>query len=56
LEEHDQLRDLTREKLRSEIQQGINSGEATPLDTDGIKSTAHAFSYILTMPTTRRSL
>jgi len=41
LEECDQLRDLRLEKLRSEIQQGINSGEVTPLDTDGIKSRVH---------------
>jgi len=39
--ERDQLRDLRLEKLRSEIQQGINSGEVTPLDIDGIKSRVH---------------
>ena len=38
LEERDQLRDLKLEKLRSEIQKGINSGEGTPLDIETIKS------------------
>ena len=38
LEERDQLRDLRLEELRSEIQKGINSGEATPLDIETIKS------------------
>ena len=34
LEERDQLRDLRLEELRSEIQKGINSGEATPLNIE----------------------
>jgi antitoxin ParD1/3/4 len=38
LEERDQLRDLRLEKLRSEIQKGINSEEATPLAIEDIKS------------------
>ena len=38
LEERDQLRDLNLEKLRREIQRGIDSGEATPLDIETIKS------------------
>ena len=38
LEERDQLRDLKLEKLRSEIQKGINSGEATPLNIEEIKA------------------
>ena len=37
LEERDQLRDLQLEELRSEIQKGINSGEATPLNIEEIK-------------------
>ncbi|MCX7084726.1 MAG: type II toxin-antitoxin system ParD family antitoxin [Methylococcales bacterium] len=37
LEERDQLRDLRFEELRSEIQKGINSGEATPLNIEEIK-------------------
>ena len=37
LEERDQLRDLRLEELRSEIQKGINSGEATPLNIEEIK-------------------
>jgi antitoxin ParD1/3/4 len=41
LEERDQLRDLRLEKLRSEIQKGINSGEATPLVIGDIKSKVH---------------
>jgi antitoxin ParD1/3/4 len=38
LEERDQLRDLRLEELRSEIQKGINSGEATPLNIEEIKA------------------
>ena len=38
LEERDQLRDLRLEALRSEIQKGINSGEASPLNIEDIKS------------------
>lgn len=38
LEERDQLRDLQLEELRSEIQKGINSGEATPLNIEEIKA------------------
>ena len=38
LEERDQLRDLRLEELRREIQKGINSGEATPLNMEDIKS------------------
>lgn len=37
LEERDQLRDLRLEELRREIQKGINSGEATPLNIEDIK-------------------
>ncbi len=32
LEERDQVRELRLEELRREIQKGIDSGEATPLD------------------------
>ena len=38
LEERDQLRDLRLEELRSEIQKGINSGKATPLNIEDIKA------------------
>ena len=38
LEERDQLRDLRLEELRHEIQKGISSGEATPLNMENIKS------------------
>jgi antitoxin ParD1/3/4 len=38
LEERDQLRDLRLEELRSEIQKGISSGEATPLNIEEIKA------------------
>ena len=38
LEERDRLRDLRLEELRSEIQKGINSGVATPLNMEDIKS------------------
>jgi antitoxin ParD1/3/4 len=38
LEERDQLRDLRLEELRRDIQQGIDSGEATPLDIQAIKA------------------
>ena len=38
LEERDQLRELHLEKLRQDIKNGINSGEATPLDIETIKA------------------
>ena len=38
LEERDQLRELHLEKLRQDIKNGINSGEATPLDIESIKA------------------
>jgi len=38
LEERDQLRDLRREELKLEIQKGINSGEASLLNMENIKS------------------
>jgi len=38
LEERDQLRELRLEELRREIQKGIDSGEATPLDIEDIKA------------------
>lgn len=38
LEERDQLRDLRLEALRRDIQKGMDSGEATPLDIEDIKS------------------
>ena len=38
LEERDQLRWLRVEELKREIQKGIDSGEATPLDIDAIKA------------------
>jgi antitoxin ParD1/3/4 len=37
LEERDQLYELQLKNLRAEIKQGINSGEATALDIEGIK-------------------
>jgi antitoxin ParD1/3/4 len=38
LEERDQLRKLRLEELKSDIQKGIDSGEATPLDIERIKT------------------
>jgi antitoxin ParD1/3/4 len=38
LEERDQLRELRLEELRREIQKGIDSGAATPLDIEEIKA------------------
>lgn len=38
LEERDQLRELRLEELRREIQKGIDSGTATPLDIEEIKA------------------
>jgi antitoxin ParD1/3/4 len=40
LEERDQLHKLRFEELRSDIQKGIDSGEATPLDMEKIKTKA----------------
>jgi len=37
LEERDQLDKLRIEALRSDIQKGLDSGEATPLDIEAIK-------------------
>jgi antitoxin ParD1/3/4 len=37
LEERDHLRDFRLEELRHEIQKGINSGEASPLNIEDIK-------------------
>jgi antitoxin ParD1/3/4 len=38
LQERDQLREMRLEELRSEIQKGIDSGSATPLDMEDIKA------------------
>ena len=38
LGERDQLREWRLEELRREIQKGIDSGEATPLDIEDIKA------------------
>jgi antitoxin ParD1/3/4 len=38
LEERDQLRDLRLEELKRDIQKGIDSGAATPLDIQDIKA------------------
>jgi antitoxin ParD1/3/4 len=38
LQERDQLREMRLEELRSEIQKGIESGSATPLDIEDIKA------------------
>ena len=37
LEEQDQLRLVKLEKLRQDIQEGLESGDSTPLDFDDIK-------------------
>lgn len=37
MEERDRLRELRLDELRREIQKGIDSGEATPLDMEEIK-------------------
>lgn len=38
LEERDQLRELRLDELRRDIQKGIDSGPATPLDIEEIKA------------------
>jgi antitoxin ParD1/3/4 len=38
LQERDQLCEMRLEELRSEIQKGIESGSATPLDIEDIKA------------------
>jgi antitoxin ParD1/3/4 len=38
LEERDQLRNVRLEELRREIQKGLDSGDATPLDMEEIKA------------------
>jgi antitoxin ParD1/3/4 len=38
LEERDQLREMRLEELRREIRKGIDSGVATPLDMEAIKT------------------
>ena len=38
MEERDQLRELRLDELRREIQKGMDSGEATPLDMEEIKA------------------
>jgi antitoxin ParD1/3/4 len=38
LEERDSLRQIRIDELRREIQKGIDSGEATPLDMEEIKA------------------
>ena len=38
LQERDQLREIRLGELRSEIQKGIESGPATPLDIEDIKA------------------
>jgi len=42
LEERDQLREQRLEELRREIQKGIDSGGATPLDMEEIKKRGRA--------------
>jgi antitoxin ParD1/3/4 len=42
LEERDQRYELKLENLRTEIQRGINSGQATPLDIYSIKARGQA--------------
>ena len=41
LEEHDRLRTMRTQELRAEIQKGLDSGEATPLDMGAIKARGH---------------
>lgn len=41
MEERDRLQDLRLEELRHEIQKGIDSGPATPLDIEVIKARGH---------------
>ena len=42
LEERDQLDALRREALRRDIQEGIDSGESSPLDMEAIKARGRA--------------
>jgi antitoxin ParD1/3/4 len=42
LEERDQLREMRLAELRREIQKGIDSGEASPLDMEEIKKRGRA--------------
>lgn len=41
MQEHVQLREVRLEGLRREIQKGIDSGSATPLDIENIKARGH---------------
>lgn len=38
LEEHDRLRSMRTQALRADIQKGLDSGEATPLDIKTVKA------------------
>ncbi len=42
LEEHDQLRQERLDALRQDIQEGLASGEGTPLDIEAIKTQGRA--------------
>jgi antitoxin ParD1/3/4 len=37
LDDHDRLRQIKLERLRNDIQEGLDSGESAPLDIDAIK-------------------
>jgi antitoxin ParD1/3/4 len=42
LDERDQLNSLKLESLRQDIQKGVDSGEAAPLNIDAIKARGNA--------------
>jgi antitoxin ParD1/3/4 len=40
LDDHDRLQQIKLERLRNDIQEGLDSGESAPLDIDEIKAEA----------------
>jgi antitoxin ParD1/3/4 len=40
LDDHDRLQQIKLERLRNDIQDGLDSGESAPLDIDAIKAEA----------------
>lgn len=40
LDDHDRLQQINLERLRSDVQQGLDSGESAPLDMEAIKAEA----------------
>ena len=38
LDDHDRLQQIKLERLRNDLQEGLDSGESAPLDIDAIKA------------------